>query len=117
MNFSAEELADNMKKNGDVIANVAPGDDTVKYLEKRRKVMTTLNILFLLAIVILPEFLCVQLGIRGFSFLGTSLIIVVAMLCDTGLKIRAESIHNSKKHRLFPKGGGNRHGMVQEKEG
>lgn len=101
MSFSAEELADNMKKNGDVIANVKPGEETIRFFEKRRLVLTTLNILFLLIIVILPEVICSLLGIGGFSFIGTSLIIVIAMLTDTGLKLRAESIHNSKQHRLF----------------
>ena len=101
MNFSAEELADNMKKNGDVIANIKPGEETIRFLEKRRMVLTALNILFLLVIVILPELICSLLGIGGFSFIGTSLIIVIAMLTDTSLKIRAESIHNSRRHSLF----------------
>ena len=101
MSFSAEELADNMKKNGDVIANVKPGEESIRFFEKRRLVLTVLNILFLLVIVILPELICSLLGIGGFSFIGTSLIIVIAMLTDTSMKLRAESIHNSRRHRLF----------------
>lgn len=101
MSFSAEELADNMKKNGDVIANVKPGEETIRFFEKRRMVLTALNILFLLVIVILPELICSLLGIGGFSFIGTSLIIVIVMLTDTSMKLRAESIHNSRRHRLL----------------
>lgn len=99
--FSSDEIADSMKKNGNVIPGINPGDDTVKFLEKRRKVMSAINIIFLLVIAIVPDLLCSILGIHSFTFLGTSLIIIINMLFDTALRTRAASIHNDKQFRLF----------------
>jgi preprotein translocase subunit SecY len=103
--FSADEIADGMKKNGDVIPGVNPGADTVAFLHRRRKVMATINVVFLLVIATLPDFVCAKLNITSFNFLGTSLIIVISMLFDTAMRLRAASIHNDKKYAFFRKGG------------
>lgn len=101
LSFSPDEIADGMKKNGNVIPGINPGADTVAFLEKRRKVMSILNVSFLLVIAIVPDAICALLGIHSFTFLGTSLIIVINMLFDTSLRMRAVSLHNDKKFRLF----------------
>lgn len=101
LTFSPDEIADGMKKNGDVIPGVNPGADTVDFLEKRRVKMSMINVVFLLVIAILPDFLCAKFGITAFSFLGTSLIIIISMLFDTALRLRAASIHNDKQFKLF----------------
>lgn len=101
LSFSADEIADGMKKNGNVIPGVNPGADTVRFLEKRRKVMSVVNVGFLLVIAIVPDFVCSLLGITTFTFLGTSLIIIVNMLFDTALRIRAVSLHKDKRFHLF----------------
>lgn len=103
LSFSSNEIADAMKKNGNIIPGVNPGRETVEYLEKRRKIMSMVNIVFLLVIAILPDMICTYLGISSFSFLGTSLIIVISMLFDTSLRMQAVSIHNDKKFGLFGK--------------
>lgn len=102
MSFSPEEAADGMKKNGDVIPGVNPGQETARYLAKRRNVMAALNIGFLLVISTVPDFICARLGITEFTFLGTSAVIVISMLFDTSLRARAASLHNDKKFLLFP---------------
>lgn len=101
--FSAEEIADTMRKNGDVIPGVEPGDATIRYLKKRKNVMTFLNIIFLLLIVTLPDAVCTWLNISSLSFVGTSLIIVISMIYDEHLRLRAACISSSRKFDLFPK--------------
>lgn len=101
LTFSSDEIADSMKKNGNIIPGVNPGADTVKFLERRRKVMSVINVVFLLVIAIVPDFVCSLLGITSFTFLGTSLIIIVNMLSDTALRVRAASLHNDRQFHLF----------------
>lgn len=101
LSFSSSEIANSMKRNGNVIPNVNPGEDTVKFLERRRKVMSMVNVVFLLVIAIVPDLVCSLLNITSFTFLGTSLIIVISMLFDTSLRLRAASLHNDKKFKLF----------------
>lgn len=103
LTFSSDEIADSMKKNGNVIPGVNPGADTVKFLERRRRVMSVINVVFLLVIAIVPDFVCSLLGITSFTFLGTSLIIIVNMLSDTALRARAASLHNDRQFQLFGK--------------
>lgn len=103
LSFSPDEIADSMKKNGNVIPDINPGQDTVRFLEKRRKVMSAINVVFLIVIAVIPDLVCSLLGIQNFTFLGTSLIIIISMLFDTALRTRAASIHNDKQFRLFGK--------------
>lgn len=100
--FSADEIADTMRKNGDVIPGVEPGKQTVKYLSKRKNVMTFINIIFLLLIVTLPDAICAWLKISSMSFIGTSLIIVISMIYDEHLRLRAACLPKSRKYALFP---------------
>lgn len=101
LSFSPDEIADSMKKNGNVIPNINPGKDTVDFLNRRRKIMSMVNVAFLLVIAVVPDVVCAVAGIGSFAFLGTSLIIIISMLFDTALRIKAVSIHNDKKFRLF----------------
>lgn len=101
LTFSPEEIADNMKKSGDVIPGINPGKDTAKYLLKRRRVVTTVSIFFLLTVVVLPDAVGVWLGISNFTFMGTSLIIIISMMFDTYRRMRAATIHNEKSFRMF----------------
>lgn len=101
LSFSVDEIADSMKKNGNVIPNINPGADTVKFLEKRRKVMSSVNVVFLVVLAIVPDFICSILGITSFTFLGTSLVIIIGMLFDTALRFKAVSLHNDKRFKLF----------------
>lgn len=100
--FSPEEAADGMKKGGDVIPGINPGDETVAYLKKRRNTATVLNVLFLLVIAVLPDFICARAGVTSLSFLGTSMIVVVNMLYDTYTRIKAETLHLNRAFALFP---------------
>lgn len=103
LTFSSAEVVDGMRKNGDIIPSVAPGKESVLFLEKQRKILTVINVAFLLVIAIVPDFICVRMGISNFTFLGTSLIIIISVFFDTAFRLRAASIHNDRKFALFGK--------------
>ena len=94
LSFNAPEVAENMKKNGDVIKSIKPGEETVKYLEKRRIILTYINVFFLCAITIIPDMVFAKMGITQLSFIGTSMIIVCSTFNDMANIIRALEIHN-----------------------
>ena len=102
MMFNTADVAHRMRENGDVIPYVAPGMDTMRFLKKRTRRMTLLNVVFLLVLTVLPDAVCAWLNITSFSFFGTSLMIAISMLFDTSLRIRATCIHNDKRFILFP---------------
>lgn len=101
LTFNTAEVADHMKKNGNVIPGINPGEDTIKYLERRRKIMSCVNVIFLIVVATIPDLICAKVGITQFTFLGTSLIIIVNVLFDTSLRLKAAAIHNDKKLDLF----------------
>ena len=92
-----------MKKNGDVIKSIKPGEETVKYLEKRRIILTYINVFFLCAITIIPDMVFAKMGITQLSFIGTSMIIVCSTFNDMAHRIRAMAIQNDPKYIIIPR--------------
>lgn len=103
LSFNAPEVAENMKKNGDVIKSIKPGEETVKYLEKRRIILTYINVFFLCAITIIPDMVFAKMGITQLSFIGTSMIIVCSTFNDMAHRIRAMAIQNDPKYIIIPR--------------
>ena len=103
LSFNAPEVAENMKKNGDVIKSIKPGEETVEYLEKRRIILTYINVFFLCAITIIPDMVFVKIGITQLSFIGTSMIIVCSTFNDMAHRIRAMAIQNDPKYIIIPR--------------
>lgn len=103
LSFNAPEVAENMKKNGDVIKNIKPGEETVKYLEKRRIILTYINVIFLCIITIIPDMIFVKIGITQLSFIGTSMIIVCSTFNDMAHRIRAMAIQKDPKYTIIPR--------------
>lgn len=103
MSFSSAEVANSMRERGDVIAGVSPGKDTEVYLERRRRKCSRVAAMFLLIIAVVPDLVFGQLGLLGFSFMGTSLIIMMAAFWDLRFRITGMTKHWNKKYRLFRK--------------
>lgn len=103
LSFNAPEVAENMKKNGDLIKSIKPGEETVEYLEKRRIILTYINVFFLCAITIIPDMVFVKMGITQLSFIGTSMIIVCSSFNDMAHRIRAMAIQNDPKYMIIPR--------------
>jgi preprotein translocase subunit SecY len=83
--INANDIADNLKRNGGFIPGVKPGKQTAEFIDTVLSRITFPGALFLVAIAILPAF-AVMLGIsQNFAqfYGGTSLLIMVGVILDT----------------------------------
>lgn len=101
LSFSAPDIANRMRERGDVIPRVRPGEETEQYLDKRRRKLSIISAVLIIVIAILPDFVFAKLGITGFSFMGTSLIILMAAFYDLRLRITGLLKQHNKKYSLF----------------
>lgn len=101
LSFSAPDIANRMRERGDVIPGVRPGEETEQYLDKRRRKLSIISAVLIIIIAILPDFVFARLGITGFSFMGTSLIILMAAFYDLRLRITGLLKQHNKKYSLF----------------
>lgn len=101
LSFSAPDIANRMRERGDVIPGARPGEETEQYLDKRRRKLSIISAVLIIIIAILPDFVFARLGIAGFSFMGTSLIILMAAFYDLRLRITGLLKQHNKKYSLF----------------
>lgn len=101
LSFSAPDIANRMRERGDVIPGVRPGEETKQYLDKRRRKLSIISAVLIIIIAILPDFVFAKLNIAGFSFMGTSLIILMAAFYDLRLRITGLLKQHNKKYSLF----------------
>lgn len=101
LSFSAPDIANRMRERGDVIPGVRPGEETEQYLDKRRRKLSIISAALIIIVAILPDFVFARLGITGFSFMGTSLIILIAAFYDLRLRITGLLKQHNKKYSLF----------------
>lgn len=101
LSFSAPDIANRMRERGDVIPGIRPGEETEQYLDKRRRKLSIISAVLIIIIAILPDFVFARLGITGFSFMGTSLIILMAAFYDLRLRITGLLKQHNKKYSLF----------------
>ena len=83
--INANDIADNLKRNGGFIPGVKPGKQTAEFIDTVLSRITFPGALFLVAIAILPAF-AVMLGVsQNFAqfYGGTSLLIMVGVILDT----------------------------------
>ena len=90
-----------MRERGDVIPGVRPGEETEQYLDKRRRKLSIISAALIIIVAILPDFVFARFGITGFSFMGTSLIILMAAFYDLRLRITGLLKQHNKKYSLF----------------
>ena len=101
LSFSAPDIANRMRERGDVVPGVRPGEETEQYLDKRRRKLSIISAALIIIVAILPDFVFARLGITGFSFMGTSLIILMAAFYDLRLRITGLLKQHNKKYSLF----------------
>lgn len=101
LSFSAPDIANRMRERGDVIPGVRPGEETEQYLDKRRRKLSIISAVLIIIVAILPDFVFAKLNITGFSFMGTSLIILMAAFYDLRLRITGLLKQHNKKYNLF----------------
>ena len=82
--FNVKDVSDNLKKWGSFIPGIRPGKPTQEYLDKIMTRITLAGAIFLAIIALMQYYVPVLTGIRTFSLVGgTSLLIVVGVALET----------------------------------
>lgn len=105
MSFSAEEVADTMRRNGDVMPGVNPGADTAREFRWRQRRLTVMSVIVLGIITLFPDIIAERSGMIMLVMNGTSLVIVAGVLMDEARRIAARTRSGSRRFRLFPGSG------------
>lgn len=103
MSFSSGEVVNRMMIRGDVIKGV-PVSEMVTYLEKRRKKLAWISSIFMVIIAVVPDMVALKCGVTTFSFMGTSLIILMAAFMDVKIRLTGMMQSYNKKYKLFKDG-------------
>jgi preprotein translocase subunit SecY len=88
--FNPTDIANNMKKYGGFILGIRPGQPTADYIAKVMERVTLGGAVFLAVLALLPNFMSSTMGIRGFYFGGTAVLIVVGVALDTVQQVEAQ---------------------------
>lgn len=98
LQLKPKELAENLNQNGGFIPGVRPGDETVKYISKVLKKITTVGAFSLVIIAAIPIiFGAVSSLPSSVRVGGTSLLIVVGVALETYKQLDSELI--TRSHR------------------
>lgn len=89
--FKADEVSENLKKQGAYIPGVRPGNETVLVLDTVLKRLTLIGALYMNAVVIVPSIITGSFS-QQVNLGGTSLLIVVGVALES---IRQMSVHMS----------------------
>jgi preprotein translocase subunit SecY len=95
--FNANEIAENLQKQGGFVANIRPGAQTERYLSSTVNRLTLFGSLALGVIAILPfltEFVFAKFGVQAQSLAigGTGLLIVVSVTLETLRHINSRAL-------------------------
>lgn len=88
--FNPNDIANNMKKYGGFILGIRPGQPTADFITKVMERITLGGALFLAIVALVPNIMSSVIGIRGFYFGGTAVLIVVGVALDTVHQVEAQ---------------------------
>ncbi len=103
LTFRADDVADNIKKQGGYIPGIRPGRDTATFIEKVLNRLTFGGGLYLSAISVIPSVISNTLGVP-FYFGGTALLIVVGVALDTVQQMEQHLISRNYEGFSGPRG-------------
>ncbi|KKU15201.1 MAG: Protein translocase subunit SecY [Candidatus Jorgensenbacteria bacterium GW2011_GWA2_45_9] len=90
--FQPKKIAENLSKQSGFIPGVRPGTESERYLHNVILRLTVFGALFLGLVAILPAILQNFTGTTTFTLGGTGLLIVVSVIIETMLAIRAQIV-------------------------
>ncbi len=105
VSFKADDVSENLKKNGGFVPGIRPGKKTSEFLDFVLTRLTVIGALYLGAVCVMPTLLVSKLNVP-FYFGGTALLIVVGVAIDTISQIESHMI--MKNYDGFIKSGRNR---------
>jgi len=89
--FKADDVAENLKKNGGFVPGIRPGKKTAEFLDYVLTRLTVVGAIYLSAVCVMPTILISKLNVP-FYFGGTALLIVVGVAIDTISQIESHMI-------------------------
>ena len=92
ISFNPIEVSNNLKKNGGFIPGIRPGKPTSDYISKVLNRITLIGAVFLLVIALVPIIANIISGAKlsALAFTGSSIIIVVGVILETGREIESQ---------------------------
>lgn len=103
LTFRADDVADNIKKQGGYIPGIRPGRQTAEYIERVLNRITFGGAVYLAVICIIPSIVSGLMGVQ-FPFGGTALLIVVGVALDTVQQIEGHLISRNYEGFAGPRG-------------
>lgn len=88
--INTTDIANKLKKKGACIPGIRPGQSTDEYLYKKIKYMTFIGATMLFMLTQIPMIITSFSSIGSLSIGGTSVIIIVGVIMETALTIKAE---------------------------
>lgn len=92
ISFNPVEVSNNLKKNGGFIPGIRPGKPTSDYITRVLNRITLIGAVFLLVIAVIPLIANIISGAKmsALAFTGSSIIIVVGVILETGREIESQ---------------------------
>ena len=92
ISFNPIEVSNNLKKNGGFIPGIRPGRPTSEYITKVLNRITLIGAVFLVVIAVVPLIANIISGAKlsSLAFTGSSIIIVVGVILETGREIESQ---------------------------
>lgn len=103
LTFRADDVADNIKKQGGYIPGIRPGRQTADFIERVLNRLTFGGAVYLAAICVIPTVITNVMSIN-FPFGGTALLIVVGVALDTVQQIEQHLITRNYEGFAGPRG-------------
>jgi preprotein translocase subunit SecY len=103
LTFRADDVADNIKKQGGYIPGIRPGRQTADFIEGVLNRITFGGAIYLAAICVVPSVLTNMMQVN-FAFGGTALLIVVGVALDTVQQIEGHLISRNYEGFAGPRG-------------
>lgn len=103
LTFRADDVADNIKKQGGYIPGIRPGRQTADFIERVLNRLTFGGAVYLSAICVIPSVIAGVLSVP-FYFGGTALLIVVGVALDTVQQIEQHLISRNYEGFAGPRG-------------
>jgi preprotein translocase subunit SecY len=103
LTFRADDVADNIKKQGGYIPGIRPGRQTAEFIERTLNRLTFGGAVYLAVICVIPSVISGLLGVQ-FTFGGTALLIVVGVALDTVQQIEGHLISRNYEGFAGPRG-------------
>jgi len=103
LTFRADDVADNIKKQGGYIPGIRPGRQTADFIERVLSRITFGGAIYLATICVIPTILTNWLKVP-FAFGGTALLIVVGVALDTVNQIEGHLISRNYEGFAGPRG-------------